>query len=619
MVKISQEEREIMIANEDNIAKFLKDYNPTFDNDTLNEIFKKETKAKAIYYIQNDNEKQPKTLTEEFFEKHYSESLKYIKDNFFHSLQDGLWCVLCSNGHNGIIPKEYDTQTLRGVFTNYFPQELQKWFFSMYSKKYNFVLDNEKPRVFSNNGQNYLNLFNGFKFDKNEKKKVKITNANKDKVKFIWNHLLNVWCAGSVEHFTLLKHIICKMVSGKKCDVGVYLKGRQGIGKGLIMKLLRGVLGDWNCKTETNDHTFTGTFNASLIGKSLVELNEIMKDTTSSFKNLYNSLKPYITDDLISYRDLYKSPKELKNMGTFFLIGNHDIFALEKEDRRFLILDSQSELMDADYYKTLAEYIDDADVQYSFFWNCIKCYDDSVKEQVELKKLPMTETKKQMILATMDTMTLFIKAIITKEVEINETNTIKSSEFYEKYVDYIKQNTNKNNLEKHSFYQKVSAYEPDISIIHKRDKQKNVCRHFVLNIKGLLERLRKDGYIDEKFDDVESADGMAENDLIAINKKQAETIKELQKQIEELKRQLEKKPADKPKKKTTEYKFVEEMEEETDIENELNEAIEQDDIIDAPEEFFNSLKPKQTIQVKAKSKKNNKKMNDELTLDIMNE
>lgn len=57
----------------------------------------------------------------------------------------------------------------------------------------------------------------------------------------------------------------------------------------------------------------------------------------------YNKLKPYITDETMTYRNLYEKLKTMLNLTSFIMGGNYDMLKLDDptkgEDRRIKIND----------------------------------------------------------------------------------------------------------------------------------------------------------------------------------------------------------------------------------------------------------------------------------------
>jgi len=117
------------------------------------------------------------------------------------------------------------------------------------------------------------------------------------------------------ENFEYDKKWFMKLVNGNKLKTMLYIKGKMGIGKGSVANFFSKVLGINTSLYITNVNQIMGEFNGSLMGKALVVLDEICQDF-NDFKSLYNSLKPYITEPYISYRNLYEKLKT-KNIKKF--------------------------------------------------------------------------------------------------------------------------------------------------------------------------------------------------------------------------------------------------------------------------------------------------------------
>jgi hypothetical protein len=83
------------------------------------------------------------------------------------------------------------------------------------------------------------------------------------------------------------------------------------------------------------------------------------------------------------------------------------------------------EVKSIEYCNQLDAYLDDEDVQYAMFWYCIDNHKPKWNELQELKKLPMSETKKNMVQQSLDTGTLFLKSFVNDK-EINELQRVES-------------------------------------------------------------------------------------------------------------------------------------------------------------------------------------------------
>ena len=531
-----------------------------------------------------------KKLETEDYEKVFPKSTTYIKQNIFHGY-DSMFYVLTKNPDGHILPYEYSQTNFINTFGKYFPDHIKAWF-NKYSDKHTLVCDNTKPRIFSKGDDDFLNLFSGYKYDKNSKKDMKKIERGKKGMKFIWNHIKEVWNSGNEVNYKYDKSWIRKLIKGHKMKTMIYLKGPMGVGKSSIVRFISLVMGLYNTITLSNENVFMGEFNGSLCGKALCFLDEIVHNF-NDFKSLYNKLKPYITDETMTYRNLYEKLKTMLNLTSFIMGGNYDMLKLDDptkgEDRRIKINDVLKILKSSEYFKQLDDYINDEDVQYAFFWDCIDKGDDDFNELAELKKLPITETKKAMIQASLDSPLLFLKDIINRK-ELMDAY-IKPKDLYITYKEYMKQENGNNRqvMNNDNFYKRMTQFEDNFLTFYKNKKVngKAPTNYFFFHRDKMIESFKNKHYFgmyDEikdfktnKMNAIEEDDDDYDN-LIKENSRQKQEIEELKKKLKELEKKLENKEDKKEEKK-------EKIEDEYEIEYDLE--FEQE-----CKEFENRNKPK---------------------------
>ena len=191
---------------------------------------------------------------------------------------------------------------------------------------------------------------------------------------------------------------------------------------------------------------------------------------------------------------------------------------------------------DLEYCKTLDNYIDDIDVQYSFFWHCVDNNDPNFQELAELKKLPMSETKKNMIVKSLDSCTLFLKDSINNEFIMSKY--IKPKDLYLQYAEFAKlDSANKNYLSKESFLEKIKQFDKFITFKNKKLNGANPTTYVFIDRIKLIEEFNKlhyfneydniDDNIDEVFEEIDNNDKVLEENI------------KLKKEIDELKQLLE--------------------------------------------------------------------------------
>lgn len=108
--------------------------------------------------------------------------------------------------------------------------------------------------------------------------------------------------------------------------------GNQGIGKGVLGNIMKGLFGDENYFETKN--ILKGKFNGQLYGKKLVYCDEIdlkTKEEEDRLKSLIN--------DTIEVEEKYKEAKNTDNYGNIYLSSNNiDSIRLTADDRRFSIV-----------------------------------------------------------------------------------------------------------------------------------------------------------------------------------------------------------------------------------------------------------------------------------------
>jgi hypothetical protein len=504
----------IKIPEADVDEAFMNKFVERFNLKRLAELAEKEEKTtKHIYLKEKGRElfdqgvKNPKPRLGKGmeYEKCYPETIKYLNDNIFMS-DKGVYYMNSISDDGLIMPKEMTKEQLTN-YKNKFPDDIRVYFEKYNLDTYHVVVNQNKPKIYEVNGIKYLNLFQGYKFD-GVKRNDKVCKDNTDKVKFIWDHIKNIWCNKDDIYFKEIKNWICTLIAGKrKLKTAIYLKGKMGIGKGKIVDLLSWIIGSLNCLTLTTEHAFTGQFNGQLAAKTFVNLNEIINDH-SDFVSLYNRLKPWITDDVMVFRDLYSKPIQLQNLCSFILTGNHDMFKLENntgDDRRFIILQSCDTVQIDEYNTKLHNYcIEDDRVKEAFYWDCVDNYDSNYNEQITIKKLPLTDTKKQMIQKTLSIVTRYLK----DRLEDGDffCQRYKKKELYEDYCTWKKARETDKKIgpqNRNDFYTSLIDGEYKNIVLMKKAKIEGVAYNDVIVFDGkkLYSFMMKKGYI-SKYDDI---------------------------------------------------------------------------------------------------------------------
>jgi hypothetical protein len=252
--------------------------------------------------------------------------------------------------------------------------------------------------------------------------------------------------------------------------------------------------------TLSNDGCFMGQFNGALLGQALVVLDEIVHNF-EDVKSLYNALKPYVTEPTITYRNLYAAHKQLKNVSSFIMTGNHDMVHLEAndKDRRILVCPVSDSVKSYQYCNTLDRFVASDDVQYSFFWYCQRNQVVDWNEKEELKKLPISEEKKTMIQYSLDTLTIFLKSYVNDPC-INKP--MKPKHLYRKYEAFMHEEFERSKpMGKVMFMERILKFDTFVQLNVMKYGGSTSTSHFVIDRQKLIDDFTERHYW-AKYDDI---------------------------------------------------------------------------------------------------------------------
>ena len=528
-------------AEEQNKAVFEQDRKTNFKEEVLEKIYLAELEKIDVYIsvkITKEESLRQRLLT--FAEKEkikenlsykeiticFPKSTKYMGDRVWHGYDSKYYVSSCSEA-NEFYAREYNVADFLSTYLNYIKinsKYVYIWFKNN-PLKYTLELDNTKPRTYIKGDDHYLNLFSGYKYNKTDVRDEARIERGLEGVKFFWNHILKVWNSGSEKHTKYTHDWICKLISGHKLMTMLYVKGKHGIGKSSLVRLICETLGLQTTVTLVNDQAIMGTFNGPLLGKALCYLDEICHDF-EDFKSLYNSLKPYISEARMTYRNLYEKLKELRNITSFIMTGNYDMLKLDDnskgEDRRIVVCPVKNTLENAEYYEMLKKHTTDPDVAYSLYWYCVDNYREDFDEMADLKLLPITEAKQNMILQSLDTPTLFFKHFANDEKIMQ---FIKPKDLYELYASFMRDHESKKSImNKNSFLAKLKDCSEYILIADKRINGLEKTTYVQFNRPKMMEIFKSKGYFDE-YDEVKEILPLTHNIEILEEDKQIELCK----------------------------------------------------------------------------------------------
>ena len=545
-----------------------KDDNKTFA-DSFRTVFNV-AKLKSIYATEfshvKDLVKHEKTMFRDLnmdnakFTKYFPECEQYIKNNVFKSSDVSIY-LTAMNGDGLTFPREISNVAFNTRYLMLFPAVVAQWFVSLYDDIFEIGCDNCKGRFYIERGIKYLNIFDGYAYEKFTENTI----LKNDGIEFIHNHLLNVLCNGNEKDCTFIENAISQIVIGKKkLKVAILFKGLAGIGKGLFMELLAGVLGKKNIVNIQDEDQAIGKFNGHFMGKTLAFYDDVSL-SKEGFKSFGKRMKTRITEERLTFRNLFKSHVSLKNITSHFMASNEDFGALDETHKgrhRYVICKGRDVANTNEYNRQLASLCSGKDnVFYSDYYLYLKSiYNSSWVDSVEIQKLDVNENKLHMIQNSLPQIIKYIRYLVQENQ--TETIIIKDKDLYDDYMLWTETVRYRGAiLTKYDFITSFKKnMEPEF-YEHKTTKRiggKLVRSVNVINRKLLVADLIKHMYIteedgiDEPIDEDDKSEAIDYIDPSIIDEYKIK-IKKMQAEIDALKAQIKPKkkvaPQAKPKRK----------------------------------------------------------------------
>lgn len=267
--------------------------------------------------------------------------------------------------------------------------------------------------VYKENGRLYINTFRGF-LHKTPKKFKNFSDTAKKGVSVVWSHIKKVWCSDNEDQFNFMKKCICKMVSGNKLHIGIFVKCIEGAGKSIISDfIMKKVIGQENCHVVLDPSCFcSGGFNNHVTGKLFLLLEEVPSATTSQWLCLYNSMKPWITNDVLEIKRKHKDSFNYQNIASIWIISNNKCINIGENDRRWFMPDVSSDFVgNPTYFKKIAAATNNDEVGEAFFFYCKEFYKTHCADfnEKDVTCHPQTKAKTEIVTENMHTLYQYVK------------------------------------------------------------------------------------------------------------------------------------------------------------------------------------------------------------------
>lgn len=315
-------------------------------------------------------------------------------------------------------------ETFRATYLMRFPKDLKNWFLTE-TELYKIGCDTKTPFLDGTN----LNLFRGFKHEKQPYKKFKKT--IKENVQFMLDFVKKIWCSDNDVSFKYIVNWFANLVQGNKNETILYLKSfTEGIGKSTFTTfMMRHVIGT-KISIESSSEPLKTSFNESLAGKVMVVFEELESSSTTEWSNISSRLKKWTTSRYIEYANKYIKSYTAENINNYIICSNEEAVK-NSEGRRYYILDLNTCLKGKyDYWEELHERCFNDEVGQAFFNYLLEIDISGFRSNVFVD----TISKKESYVDRLHPLFKFIKF---NYIYQNQGLKITTKELYDNFLAYL--------------------------------------------------------------------------------------------------------------------------------------------------------------------------------------
>lgn len=154
---------------------------------------------------------------------------------------------------------------------------------------------------------------------------------------------------------------------GARINHALVIQGAQGIGKDTIIQTMEKIFGFHNCGQVTLAN-IESQFNDWLFGRQMITFQEIL---ATGRRGVYNKLKPYITDPMMSINIKHLAPQRYPNRAIYIFLTNYThALSIDHGDRRTWVWYSKAKPKTPEFYRKYYDWLankQSIDALYSFF------------------------------------------------------------------------------------------------------------------------------------------------------------------------------------------------------------------------------------------------------------
>lgn len=474
------------------------------------ELFGKPTKAFSVATLMQLSEDDKKTR-----DFNFTKTKQYFLAYFAKSISDTRYFFEPQEEGDGLIENMTSLQmdkTLKQIpiisYTSGDTEDtktkkfnITKWFNEQYFTTYSIASDPRSNRFYESKktGRKYINLSKGF-LHKNPKKYNEYSEKIKQNVENINKHIIDIWNSGNKESGEYCLNWFSHALTGHKMDTCLFLKSGEGTGKSIIIDfLIKCVIGSSLGLSTSRAKQLMG-FNAQLLGKIFLVLEELPSSSKNEWCSISDFLKDLITGSSIDVEKKYSDIIQTVNLISLIIITNNDsTVKFGKDIRRYFFADiSHDKVGDDTYFRNLEQCLTPETGEAYYSW-LLERYENT-KNTFYCEIIPLTQSKIEMKIKNLTPLLKYIK----DEYVMNKSGLIDSSKKHHmielsSLKDII--NVNENRIVYKSTQAINSALQQDIPIIKIQLAGKNKTPHIqTIDFNTLYQWYIKKGFWNPKFD-----------------------------------------------------------------------------------------------------------------------
>ena len=427
--------------------------------------------------------------------------------------------------------------------------DISKWFIEQHHTTFKISSDPRSSRFYESpkTGQKFLNLSKGFLF-KNPKKFCEFPEKIRKNVQMINNHIINVWNSGNVDAGEYTLNWFSHALTGHKMETAIFLKSGEGTGKSIIIDfLIQKVIGSALGLSTSRAKQLMG-FNAQLLGKVFVCLEELPASSKSEWFSISDFLKDLITGSSIDIEKKYSDIVQTTNLISLIIMTNNEnTIKFGKDMRRYFLADiSHDKVGSIEYFTELEKAMSKETGEAYYSW-LVERY-EATKNTFKCEAIPLTESKIEMKIKNLTPLLKFVK----EQYLMNKTGIFDAEKKHKKLeLSHLKSLINlAENKEIFKSTQSInSAIASDLPIVKTVEYGKGKTLHIEpIDFQTLMDFYIKKGFWSDKYDKFNAGeeeepsqlDEVKKSDFKQLYEEQLNTTLALQKQIKELQEQMSK-------------------------------------------------------------------------------